>query len=165
MSTFKNIVVPVDFSETSAEAWRVACEIAEMAGSRLHVLHVTPQHLQETWAAEAMALDVGAIAREWMIEAQDKLTRIGPTLPIDPARITRTVIAGVAHTRIVGFAAAQRADLIVMGTHGYGPIMHLLLGSVAERVVRHATCPVLTVPHRSLRHTEAQIHPGAAAKV
>lgn len=54
------------------------------------------------------------------------------------------------HAAIIEYAESVDADLIVVGTHGYGPIKHLRLGSVAERVVRQAACPVMTVPHRSV---------------
>ena len=163
MGTFKNIVVPVDFSETSDEAWRMACDIAATSGSRLHLLHVVPEPLQQSWAPGAMAVDFDALARDWMTEAEERLARIAPTRAIDPVRITRTVVVGVPHARILGFATAFRADLIVMGTHGYGPLRHLLLGNVAERVVRQAICPVLTVPHRSLGTPESRHEPAAAS--
>ena len=110
-----------------------------------------------------MAVDFDALASEWMTEAGEKLAAMVPAQAIDPTRITRNVVLGTPHARIVGFAAAQRADLIVMGTHGYGPLKHLLLGNVAERVVRQASCPVLTVPHRSLRSRESRHEPAAAS--
>jgi nucleotide-binding universal stress UspA family protein len=163
MCTFKNIVVPVDFSETSAEAWRLACEMSAMSGSRLHLLHVVPEARDQIWAADAMAVELGAIGRERVMEADRKLAQMVPTPAIDPVRLTRTVVTGVIHTGIVRFAAAQKADLIVMGTHGYGPLVHLLLGSVAERVVRQASCPILTVPHRLLRGGEARQADAATA--
>jgi nucleotide-binding universal stress UspA family protein len=151
MSAFQNILVPVDFSDTSDEAWRVACDLARTSGSFLHLLHVAPDPLSQAWAVETVALDYSGMTRQWIEEAEAKLAAIQPGPGIEPARVTRVVASGAAYPGIMEYANRHAADLIVMGTHGYGPVMHLLLGSVAERVVRHASCPVLTVPHRSLR--------------
>jgi nucleotide-binding universal stress UspA family protein len=156
MSSFKTIIVPVDFSETSDEAWRVACDVARLAASTLHLVHVTPEPFQQPWAIEAMAVDLEALTLQWMNDSKAKLEKFVAPSGIDAERITRIVLRGVPQTRITEYAADQGADLIVMGTHGYGPLKHLLLGSVAERVVRHAACPVLTVPHRSLRPQSRQ---------
>jgi nucleotide-binding universal stress UspA family protein len=145
---FHNIVVAVDFSETSEEAWKVACHFAALAGSHLHLVHVSPDPLRQAWTVEAVGVDFGAIAQEWQAQAEVRLSRMQADAPLPPDRLTRVVLVGIPHSAIVEYATTQKADLIVLGTHGYGPIKHLLLGSVAERVVRQASCPVLTVPHR-----------------
>jgi nucleotide-binding universal stress UspA family protein len=145
---FDTIVVAVDFSETSAEAWRVGCRLAALAGSQLHLIHVSPDPLRQAWTVEAVGVDFGAISQEWQAQAELRLSRMQPEPAVPSEKITRVVVVGVPHASIVEYAMTQKADLIVLGTHGYGPIKHLLLGSVAERVVRQAPCPVLTVPHR-----------------
>ncbi len=143
------IVVPVDFSETSAEAWRVACGLAALAGSHLHLVHVGADPLRQAWTVEVVGVDFTAISKEWQAQAEVRLNRIEPEPAIPSHRITRTVLVGTPHTAIVEYATAHDADVIVIGTHGYGPMKHLLLGSVAERVVRQAPCLVLTVPLRA----------------
>jgi nucleotide-binding universal stress UspA family protein len=82
---------------------------------------------------------------EWASEAAEHIAGFVSPPDIDPARVTRTVVRGCAHREIVEFAATKGADLIVMGTHGYGPLRRLLLGSVTERVLRTAPCPVMAV--------------------
>lgn len=145
---FDTIVVAVDFSETSEEAWKAACRLAALAGSHLHLVHVSPDPLRQAWTVEAVGVDFGAISQEWQAQAELRLSRMQPDPPVAADRLTRVVLVGVPHAAIVEYALTQKADVIVLGTHGYGPIKHLLLGSVAERVVRQAPCPVLTVPHR-----------------
>ena len=144
--TFRTIVAAVDFSDTSEEAWRTACGLAMATGSHLHLLHVSPDPLRQGWAVEAIAIDFDAIAREYREKARARMARLHPVAGLDESRITRAVVSGVPHAAITEYAAAQHADLIVVGTHGYGPLKHLLLGSVAERVARHACCAVMTVP-------------------
>jgi nucleotide-binding universal stress UspA family protein len=102
-------------------------------------------------------MDHQAITREWRQQARARLAAIRPLAGLGENRITRVVATGVPHSAITEYAAAVHADLIVVGTHGYGPIKHLLLGSVAERVVRQAPCPVMTVPHRSIA-AQARTH-------
>jgi nucleotide-binding universal stress UspA family protein len=145
MSRLETIVVPVDFSPTSDAAWRTACDLAAMAGSHLHLVHVCPEPLRQAWAVEAVTLDFDAVALEWLTEAHENLSRIALPRGFAPGRVTRAALLGPAATRIVEYAAAHDADLIVMGTPGHGPLRHLLLGGVAERVLRTAPCPVMTV--------------------
>ena len=159
------IVVAVDFSDTSRDAWAAACKLAVQTGSRLHLLHVSPDPLRQPWAGDGMGVDYSAVAEEWQLQACARLATLTPEAGLSDDRITRVVIPGVPHAAIAGYAAAQRADLIVVGTHGYGPVKHLLLGSVAERVVRQAPCPVMTVPHRSIdaRDRNEQQHAATSA--
>lgn len=148
---FDTIVVAVDFSETSEEAWRAACALATALGSHLHLVHASPDPMHQAWTVEAIGVDFKAVAEAWRLEAGRKLETVKPEPPIPADRITRAVETGVPHRVIVEYATRHDADLIVMGTHGYGQVKHLLLGSVAERVVREAPCPVVTVPHRERR--------------
>lgn len=145
------IIAATDFSDASSDAWQTACALARLAGSRLHLVHVCADPLRQPWTVEAVGVDFTALSAEWQREAEQRLAEFQPTEAIPPSSITRAVLVGTPHQAIVAYAAQVQADLIVLGTHGYGPIKHLLLGSVADRVIRHARCPVLTVPHHSLR--------------
>lgn len=154
MSVFRTIVAAIDFSETSDDALRVACELAACHGSQLHLLHVIPDARQQAWSVEAPGLDFAALQQESITDAERMLaSRVLPTTT-PPISVVRRVVAGLPAAReIAQYAASNGADLVVVGTHGYGPVRRLVLGSVADRVVRMAPCPVLTVPHQTLRAT------------
>ena len=89
------------------------------------------------------------------LEARSQATRRASSdvsLKSMATTMVRKVLSGLPAAReIAQYAASQGADLIVVGTHGYGPVRRLVLGSVADQVVRMAPCPVLMVPHRTLR--------------
>ena len=154
MSVFRTIVAAIDFSETSDDALRVACALAACHGSELHLLHVIPDARQQAWSVEAPGLDFSALQQESIADAEQQLAARALPTSETPLRVVRRVIAGLPAAReIAQYAASHGADLIVVGSHGYGPVRRLVLGSVADRVVRLAPCPVLTVPHHTLRAT------------
>lgn len=142
------ILVPTDFSETSAAAVKYAVALADAFGAELHLLHVMEQPIQWQMAAEVAMVtapvdDAGLRARAE--------TELAGLLTRDERAKYRAVYAtetGAPFAAIVKYARAQNIDLIVMGTHGRGAVAHLLIGSVAENVVRKAPCPVLTIPTR-----------------
>ena len=158
----RTIVAAFDFSETSEAAWAVTCRLAVDTNSRVHLLHVSPNPLSQAWTVEAIGVDFPAIAEAWRQEALQRLNSITPMAGLSEDRITRAVVIGVPHTAIVEYAATHHADLITVGTHGYGPIKQLFLGSVAERVLRHAACPVMTVPPHVDQASEAATSAPAA---
>lgn len=152
MSIFRTIVAALDFSETSDDALRVASELAACHGSELHLVHVVPDARQQAWSAEAPGLDFSLLQAESMAQAEARLAASAAAATAHLPRVVTRVIAGLPAAREVAqYAASHGADLIVVGTHGYGPIRRFVLGSVAERVVRLAHCPVLSVPHPTLR--------------
>jgi nucleotide-binding universal stress UspA family protein len=122
--TVREIVVATDFSEASQAAVRVAHGYAQAFGARLHVVHVT-------WPDER-----GLTALFARLRAD-----LGSTVPV-----VIGTLRGDEAEEIVTYAQRHAADLIVLGTHGRTGFSRALLGSVAERVVRTAPCPVLTVP-------------------
>jgi nucleotide-binding universal stress UspA family protein len=162
MLVVKTVLVAVDFSDTSADAVRYAEELSRLFNARVHLLHVVPDPLRQPWAVEAPGLDYPALSQQWREEALAGLRGLRQQAGLDEAGTTLAVGTGAAHTAIIEYAREQAVDLIVMGTHGHGPVVHLLLGSVAERVVRSATCPVLVVPHRTVRalHSEPVVSEG-----
>jgi nucleotide-binding universal stress UspA family protein len=144
--TIKRILVPTDFSQTSDAALDFARAIAETLGASLHLLHVFEDpFVSGAFAAETYA-PMAPATRAALID--DATARLGHRLPdADRARFrgTTEIVTGLAASSIVDYARERQIDLIVMGTHGRTGVAHLLLGSVAERVVRTADCPVLTV--------------------
>ena len=140
----RRILVPHDFSEHSDAALAHADGLARLSRASLHLLHVIqPPPLHAVTPAGpvqiAMPVEVTDAAR---IEARELLRRIARSSRAD-AQVH--VEEGSPTAVICRFAERHRTDLIVMGTHGRAGLAHLLLGSVAERVLRRAPCPVLTV--------------------
>jgi nucleotide-binding universal stress UspA family protein len=152
MTRFRTVVCAVDFSETSQDAVAVARDIAEGAGAHLHLLHVVLDPLQLPWSVETVAIDFAEWLRNWIRSAEEELSKLAASLPPGSPPATQAVVVGRPPAEIVRYAEGHAADVIVMGTHGYGAVKRFLLGSVADQVVRQATCPVLVVPHRAVRH-------------
>lgn len=143
MIALKNILVPTDFSETAEIAVRYATALAEAFGASLHVLHVA------TDPARYLPVEAFAALPDLRVQLEaDCLKRLDGVLANADTRkvpVQRLLRLGEPFVEIINYARGNAIDLIVMGTHGRGPVKHLLLGSVAEKVVRKAPCPVLTV--------------------
>jgi nucleotide-binding universal stress UspA family protein len=145
-STFKRIVCPVDFSEPSERALAQAVTIAEQNGAALDVLNVieplSPAMFSDGMLmaqADVLPAQSSELAQSMLEELKNKLCGAVQ------ARTVLHVAVGAPFVEIVRYARECGADLIVMGSHGRTGIEHLLIGSVAERVVRKASCPVLVV--------------------
>ncbi len=145
MITLKTILVPSDFSECSEAALRYALELARRFDARVHLLHVVQDPLTQPWAAEGFSLPLFEIVDDWHAQARERLKAVVPAADCD--RVTIAAVVATPYAEILDYAARNDVDLIVMGTHGRGGVSHMLLGSIAERVVRRAPCPVLTVRH------------------
>jgi universal stress protein A len=135
---FKTILVTTDFSANSAVAVRPAIEIACRFEGKLVLVHALEGGSEEAQVAAEELAELAAMAREQLQEFGTK--EIGTLAPW-----TIEVVFGPAYLAITDAAQRHGADLIVVATHGRTGLVHLLLGSVAERVARIATCPVLTV--------------------
>jgi nucleotide-binding universal stress UspA family protein len=133
------ILHPTDFSRNSESAFHMACALARDYGARLVLLHVKP--LLTVAYGEFGALPPEA--SDHLEELKERLARLQPAdagIPVD-----RYVVEGEIAWEILRLAGELKVDLIVMGTHGRSGLGRLLMGSVAELVVRKASCPVLTV--------------------
>jgi len=141
MITLRRILAPTDFSEYSTEAIGYACALADKFDSELHLLHVLEVHASSTPVfAGGMALTPRV--RESREAAEKALQQVAPG-----REAVRTTVEGPAFLGIIRYAKENDIDLIVMGTHGRSGLAHVIIGSVAERVVRKAPCPVMTVRH------------------
>jgi nucleotide-binding universal stress UspA family protein len=140
------VLVPTDFSEPSATALAYALALARTFGASLHVLHVVEEPLAQGWNGFGLP-ELPELRAQVLADAQQRLEQAVPPLERDRQATELVTCLGAADREIVSFAKARQVDLIVMGTHGRGGMAHLLLGSVAEKVVREAPCPVLTVRH------------------
>jgi nucleotide-binding universal stress UspA family protein len=145
MIVLKNILVPTDFGAPSARALDYGRHFARQFGARLHLLHTVESVMipggaeVPVAAVEQVEKGLDTVARRQMDAAITPDDRA--SFPV--ISVVRT--AGSAAKDIAEYARSEAIDLIVMGTHGRGVLHHLLMGSVAERVVRWAPCPVLTV--------------------
>jgi nucleotide-binding universal stress UspA family protein len=142
---FRRILVPTDFSSPSERAWTLARRLARAVGAEVVLLHVfvpPPPPYLDIPAPSPEFVEIYASSRQWVDEQLTKWAAIASNEGFAVKTLLRD---GVAHKEIVAAASDEGADLIAMGTHGYGGVERLLLGSVAEKVIRLAHCPVLAI--------------------
>jgi len=148
--TWQTILVPHDFSASANHATALARDEAKLHGGKLVLLHVIELPYQLSPDAVIVPESTGApiSVKQFAIEtAEAHLHDIADRLAKDGVTATGVVVIGAAVDEINRAVDDQRADLIVMGTHGRTGFRHLVAGSVAERVVRSAKVPVLTIRH------------------
>ena len=143
---FKKIVYPVDFSDYAGEILEYAVAMAKKFDAELHLIHVIP-NLNYFTPYESFLTPENLVAIERNIEKDvaedfDKLTK---DLDIPVKRVVKT---GVTFLEIIDYVKEAGIELVVMGTHGRTGIEHILIGGVAEKVVRKSPCPVLTIRPR-----------------
>lgn len=145
MVAIKSVLVATDFSESSARALDYGREFARTTGARLHVMHV----VDDPRAQYSLEM-----TPSWLLGVQENVEasareRLANQLTDDDRRQLRA--RGIVHMAvsaadaIVAYASSEGIDVIVIGTHGRRGLAHMILGSIAERIVRTAPCPVLTV--------------------
>lgn len=146
MIKLDKILIPTDFSQFSKPAIRYGCAIAARFESEVHLLHICPD--------PAMLIpEAGGLGGAGLLEQADAINQSAMSelnkLPEDNWENSRDIVratrVGATFFEIIQYAREQDIDLIVLGTHGRTGLTHLLMGSVAENVVRKAPCPVLTV--------------------
>jgi nucleotide-binding universal stress UspA family protein len=137
MAILKKILAPTDFSELSAEGVRYACKLAKDVGAQVIVLNV-------------VILDESNLVGKGELAAHEKrLSEFTSKIVgrrADDLKIHEAVVTGQAYAAIVDCAEKERADLIVMSSHGRSGLSRMLIGSVTDKLLRGATCPVLVVP-------------------
>jgi universal stress protein A len=147
----RRILVPLDFSPSSDRALAYAQALATDFGASLHLLHVVEDRLMTgPWPNDVYLGELPRLREGLIKDAEDRVSACASSLSATGLQVTGEVLIGGPSQTIVQSAAAPNVDLIVMGTHGRTGLTHLLIGSVAERVIRHAPCPVLVVRDRSV---------------
>jgi nucleotide-binding universal stress UspA family protein len=141
MLEIRRIVVPTDFSDAADRALGYAAELAQKLGAEIHVIHA--------WQLSAYASPSSELAKGMSKDLTRDLEAAVKKRETAAVKIHRHLRMGVPYVEIVQAAKELDADLIVMGTTGKTGLEHFLLGSVAERIVRTAECPVLTVRHHA----------------
>jgi nucleotide-binding universal stress UspA family protein len=157
---FKKIVMATDFSPPSELALQYARTLARRFGAELHLLHVVPEPFPR--GAEAYMTDPANVRRRLVADAEQRLDKATANLRMP--EITWHIRIGDPARLIAETAASHGADLIVIGTHGRRGIAHMMMGSVAERVVRHAACPVLTVHEASAAADAERLYAAATSR-
>ncbi len=140
---FRKIVAPTDFSDTSRAAVEYALEMVAEGGS-VTVCHVIDD-VPLTYGYVGVAVPPPELGQKLTEEATRELERFVPADVPAGVTVTRKVLHGSPFLGIVKLAEEEHADVIVMGTHGRTGLKHMLIGSVAEKVVRRSHCPVLVV--------------------
>jgi universal stress protein A len=140
----RQILAPTDFSEFSKQAICDAFELAQTFGAKLLIIHVVelPAYPVEGFVPPSIGT---TLLEDLERQASLELAQVHPETPDAKVEVMRQVVVGTPYRKIVEVAEAEHVDLIVMATHGRTGLSHLVMGSVAERVVRMAPCPVLTM--------------------
>lgn len=152
---FKRILVPMDFSAPSDAALDYARSVATRFDASLHLLHVAEDPYRALYTAEVFVPEVEGLRDEILDDATGRLKDRLRASDVNELHATVDVAMGTPAGCIVEYAGAHEIDLIVMGTHGRGGMSHLLMGSVAERVVRTAPCPVMTIRETCVKAAKA----------
>lgn len=145
MFDIKTIIVPTDFSKISFSAFEYAKDLAERMNAEIHLIYVmekTPPFL----AAKSIDMPEDEILKKMEIEAKKRLNETASNFSEDTnIKIEVVLRLGNDFEEIVNYSKEIKADLIVIATHGRTGVLHSLLGSVAEKVIRFSKCPVLVI--------------------
>jgi nucleotide-binding universal stress UspA family protein len=140
---FEKILVPVDFSDYTDQILDVVLEISRKFNSEIHLLHIIPTMDYLTPYESFLAVDnLVEVQKQIEQDVEKDLEKVGQKLPVSTVKAIRS---GVAFMEIIDYVKTQNIELVIMGTHGRGALEHILMGGVAEKVVRRAPCPVLTI--------------------
>ena len=148
MVELKQILYPSDFSEHSLAALPYALELCRRFDARLHVLHVVDDAYQYWMASGEGTVPVVVSEEELLGSARQQMTKfIDQHLAAEKQQIVTKLAVGKPFVEIIRYARNQSIDMIVIASHGHGALTSMLMGSVAEKVVRKSSCPVLTIRH------------------
>jgi universal stress protein A len=145
MIDLRRILVPVDFSPHAEQALRYGAALAEKFGAELHLVHVFQDLAIYQTEVVSGAPPILPPIEQLTASARGELERLVRAKNLQRLDVHAEVVEGSPVEEVVDYARDKDIDLIVLGTHGRGWLAHALLGSVAEKVVRKAPCPVLTV--------------------
>ncbi len=145
MISIKNILCPVDYSVYSEMALNYAIEFAEKYHAKLYLMHVLDIRVYDINNPDLY--DINIVDEETLAKLRERLLRCVTEDTRGKIAVEALIIQGVPFAEIIKASKEYKIDLIVIGTHGRTGISHAIMGSVAEKVVRKAPCPVLTIRH------------------
>ena len=141
----KTILVPTDFSDFAEYAYTWALGLAADCKAKIVLFHATPTLSHLAFPESVYYPDLARMERELIADAEKRVGEFATKKGASTVAVETRVTVGEAVWEICRMAEKEHADLIIMGSHGRTGLSHVVLGSVAERVVRHASCPVLVV--------------------
>ena len=145
MLPLKKILCPIDFSEHSLNALKSALELSTKFEAELHLVNVVSPFPVLPASPHPIGFDIQNYEEELIENSLESLQKLAKEYVPDRDVITTEVLRGDASSRIIEYAKSNEIDLVVLATHGTGALKHFLFGSVAEKVLRHSKCPVLTI--------------------
>jgi nucleotide-binding universal stress UspA family protein len=147
VAEFKKILYATDFSDLSAWALNYAVYLARLCSAELHCLHVVDDSYQYWLTFDAATIPAGPPIEDLIDSAENQLGKFtAEKIPAD-LPVVREVRRGRAFMETIRYAREHHIDLIVVGTHGWSALREVLMGSVADKIVRKSPCAVLTVRH------------------
>ncbi len=144
MFSIKNILLPTDFSKLSMSASQYAVDLAKQYGAKIHLLNViekTPPIL----TIHSLDLSEEKIIKSIEEDANNSLEKSASKIKSGEIEVLTVLKKGLDYQEIVNYSQKNKIDVIVIATHGRTGLLHTLLGSVAEKVIRYAKCPVLVI--------------------
>ena len=147
MAEIRQILYATDFSDLSAVALEYALFLAARCSAELHCVHVVDDSYQYWLALDAAAIPAGPAVEEIAAAATKQLDAFVAAKVAPDVSVTKEVLQGRPFVEIIRYARDRQIDLIVVVAHGRSGLRHMLMGSVAEKIVRKSPCPVLTVRH------------------
>ncbi len=145
MFPLKKILCPIDFSEHSLKALNNAIELAEKFEAELHLLNVVAPFPVLPATPHPINFNIQEYEDELVENSYESLKKISNQNTMKSIDVKLDILKGDASTQIIEYANKNEIDLVILSTHGSGALKHLLFGSVAEKVLRHANCPILTI--------------------
>ena len=145
MFKITKILYPTDFSEASLEALKYATSLARSTQSKLVLMHVVNEKIFSEGLSLARVAAPEALGQELAAEAARELRRIIPADERQGLDTEMVILHGSPYQEVIRYAKEHKVDMIVIGTNGRSGVEHLMFGSTAEKVVRGASCPVLSV--------------------
>ena len=147
MLPIKNILCPTDFSEPSYAALKVADELTAHFGAVMHVITVVPlvPIVEAPFGVESASFNIASYQQELESQARKSLKNVIEQKVGKDTKVETAVLIGNAATEVMRYASEKNMDMIVIATHGLSGWRRFISGSTTEKIVRQATCPVLTI--------------------
>lgn len=148
----QRVLVPTALDESSRSTVQYARDLATAFRADLHILHVVPDAAHEPWAPQVVGIELDDLTAAWRRDAEEHVHHCARACCFGPATVIAAVRQGHVAEAVLAYAAEHQIDLIVLGVGLSRPLTRALRGSTADRIVRKAACPVVSVPaHPAVR--------------